>query len=347
MTVLLAYDWPDRFAQPWLLALAALPLLAWAITSSRRSGIAGIRFPIASAGDVGLGSWRTSLRWIPGLIRIAAVLLIVVAIARPQDVEGLRRERTDGIAIQLVIDRSGSMNEPTVLDEQPVRRLDAVKQLATEFVAGNGRELKGRDGDLVGVLAFGSYADTVAPPVRDIGPLPELIDRIEVLPSRSETSTAIGDALALAAARLEEAERSLKDDGDESFTIKSKIIILLTDGAETSGQFRATDAAQFAADRGIKIYSIGLGAPSARGPSGVDTRLLRSIGEISGGRAWVVDSATDLRDVYEQIDQLERTDIRREEYTQVDERYVPFAIVAFALLGIEALLRSLVFRSAA
>jgi len=344
---------PDRLAHPGLLAGLAIPLAVlvarWARGGIGRDAPGTIAYPFGSVGSAGLGSWRTAIRPLPGVVRALALVALVVALARPQDVGGRQVEKTEGVAIQLVLDRSGSMRQATVLDGRRVQRFEAVKRVATEFIVGNGGDLGGREGDMVGVVAFGSYADTVAPPVRDLGPLPELIERMTILPARSEQSTAIGDGVALALARLEQAERLLAEAGDRAagdpeFTIKSKAIILLTDGDERGGRVSARQAAELAAERGVKIYAIGMGGPGLPGGLGINTELLRSIAETTGGLAWTVASADTLREVYATIDDLERTEVTREEFTRVDERYPPLLIAGLALLGFELLLRGLVLR---
>ena len=347
---------PDRLAHPWALVVLAIPVAVWIARWARGtfSGGAGepVAYPIAPAGSAGLGSWRTAIRPLPAAVRALAVVALVLALARPQDVGGRQVEKAEGIAIQLVLDRSGSMRQATTLDGREIQRFEAVKRVAIEFIEGNGAELGGRAGDMVGVVAFGSYADTVAPPVRDHGPLPELIDRMRILPARSEQSTAIGDGISLALARLEQAERLLGEAderaaGEPAFTIKSKAVILLTDGDERGGRVSARQAAELAAERGVKIYAIGMGTPGAPGGLGINTELLRSIAQTTGGRAWTVASADTLRDVYATIDDLERTEITREEFTRVDERYFPLLIAGLVLLGFEMLLRGLVLRGIA
>lgn len=347
---------PDRLASPWALLLLAAPLALWAARLARgadgRSAMTPIAFPFAVSGPVGTGSWRTAIRPLPAALRGLALVAVVIALARPQDVGGRRIEKTEGIAIQLVLDRSGSMREPTTLDGEPLRRIDAVKRVAIEFIEGNGAGLNGRDGDMVGVIAFGSYADTIAPPIRDHGPLPELIEGVRILPARSELETAIGDGLGLAVARLLEAQRLLDEAeaprrAEPAFTIKSKIIVLLTDGDERGGRVSARQAAELAAEQGVTIYAIGLGTPGTPGGAGINEALLREIAQTTGGRSWSVASPETLRDVYATIDELEQTEITRDEYTRIDERFPPLVFAALALLGAEALLRGLVLRGIA
>ncbi|MEL6328604.1 MAG: VWA domain-containing protein [Planctomycetota bacterium] len=348
----------DRFESPWMLLLAPLALvvlpLAWRIARGR-----GVLFP-RTAGTRSLGgSWRTALRPLPPLLRVGAVVLLAVVAARPQDVSGRRRERTEGVALQLVIDRSGSMDERTRLDGSVVTRIDAVKRLATEFVLGSGEELRGREGDLLGVIAFDSYADTICPLIRDHGPIPELIDTIRISPIENERGTAIGDAVALASARLREVERAYRERGEadgeagaDEFEIKSKVIVLLTDGDDRDSRIRPEEAARLAQEWGIRIYAIGIGLGLADESFGdllggvmrADMRTLNMLADTTDGKSWAVSSASQLRDVYAEIDELERTRIEQETFTFVEERYRPFAIAGVLVLLLEVLLRVVLLR---
>jgi len=200
----------------------------------------------------------------------------------------------------------------------------------------------------------------VAPLVRDHAALVELIEPLQTAGRvNQEDGTNIGDALALAVARLRRAEREVAaaagadPAADPDFEIKSKVIILLTDGENNRGQVDPLTAARLAADLGIRIYTVGVGEQSriinfggipVRQPSGVDEGLLGTIAEATGGRFFMASDADALRQIYATIDELETTEIETSELTRYEEEFAPFAVWALALLVLEAALRTLVYR---
>jgi Ca-activated chloride channel family protein len=360
----------DRFANPgafWLallLPVLAMPLLRRVRARTRRDA-AALGLPTATfAAGAGIG-WRLRLRWLPAALRLACLALAVLALARPQKLIGQTHNSTKGIAIQVVLDRSGSMGEPMVFDGREMSRLEAVKRVLAQFVNGDGQELKGRAGDLIGLIAFSRFADTVCPLVQAHDALLDLASQTRVVTNRAEDGTAIGDALALGAARLKQAEDDINRRGAASgskarpdFTIKSKIIILLTDGASNAGEVAPEEAAQLAARWGIKIYAIGIGAGESyqvidMGPFGsqripiggaVDEDVLRGVASATGGRYWEASDAGSLRQIYAEIDRLEKTEVESLETTNADELYALPASGAAVLLAAEVLLVTLVLR---
>lgn len=347
----------DRFAWPWVLVLiVAVPIVL--VVSSIRSRRGRLLYPAAGDTLEAGVSLRTRLVWLPRALRGLALVLLIVALARPQDVEGLVRTTTEGIAMQLVFDRSGSMNEQIMLDGRGISRLEAVKAVAIEFIQGNGDDLPGREGDMIGAIGFGSYADTISPLVQEHRSLVQMIENLEISPLRIDQGTAIGDAVALAAARLREAEnevaRGMGDtpDAKPSFTIKSKVVVLLTDGINNRGDIDPLEAAELCREWGIKLYTIGVGGDEThriggmtftRGPS-IDARTMRAMADRTGGRFWLADSADALREVYAEIDSLEKTEIETSESVDYEERFPPFAAAALALLFAECLLASTILR---
>lgn len=360
----------DRFANPeafWLAML--LPVLAWPMLRrawgrSRRHATS-IGLPTAALASVAGTSWRARLRWLPAGLRHGCLALAIVALARPQKVIGQTHTSTRGIAIQVVLDRSGSMGEPMIFDGKEMSRLEAVKRVLGQFVKGDGKDLKGREGDLIGLIAFARFADTVCPLVQTHDALLDLASQTKVVTNRAEDGTAIGDALALGAARLKQAEEDVKRRSEAAgsktkpdFVIKSKIMILLTDGASNAGDLTPEQAAQMAAQWGIKIYAIGIGAGESyqvidMGPFGsqkipiggsVDEDVLRSVASATGGRYWEASDAKSLRQIYAEIDELEKTEVDALETTNTDELYAIPATGAAGLLAAEALLATLFLR---
>jgi len=343
----------DRLATPIALALLVLlPIVLWALR--RRRSASAIAFSATDlAADV-RPTWRVRLRWLPIALRLLTLALVALAIARPQDVSGEVRSSAEGIAIQIIVDRSGSMDEPMTFDGRRVRKIDAVKSVLEDFVVGDDGTLDGRYADMIGLIAFARYADTVCPLVRAPETLVDLASDLDVVQLRAEDGTAIGEALALGAARLQRAEEEvqrLSGSADADFTIKGKIIILLTDGANNAGSIDPIEAARLAEEWGIRVYAIGIGETRTFGGllgdirlGGADERALASIAEVTGGAFYRATDGESLREIYRQIDRLETSRIESVEYTNVEERFSPFAIAAAILLGIEVLLGATILR---
>lgn len=340
-----------RFADPWVFwCLSALPLwAAWWLWSRRRA--AGVMLPVFHRAAGAGWSWRTPLHALPPLARAGALALLIIALARPQELLPRSEASRDAIALQLVVDRSGSMTEPAVFEGERMTRLDAVKRVVRRFIFGDGSMYRGREGDLVGLVAFGTYADTLAPPTASHGALVEALDRLVVSPDRRERSTAIGDALVLGIARLRASEDAIRADLDDpDFAFRSKAIVLLTDGENNAGVYSPVDAAYLAQEWGIRIYVValredpggGMLANMRRGVMQQHEREMRAVAEHTGGGFWAVDDVSQLAEVYAQIDELERTEIKITESTEVIDLYHRFAAGALALLGAELLLRALV-----
>lgn len=309
----------------------------------------------------GLSSVRTRLRWLPLAIRVGAMSLLAFAIARPQTLTGKIETAKEGVAIQIVIDRSASMGAPMNFEGRSLERLEVVKRVLKDFLLGDGKQLKGRADDLVGLIVFSGYADTLAPLVHSHQIVVDLANQTQLAPpALPEGGTAIGDALALAAARLKSAEEQIQklSDANQSpeFKIKSKIIVLLTDGEHNRGDILPDEAAQLAAEWGIKIYSIGIGGTGGvvfiRGLEGqripirdhVDERTLIAISSRTGGRYWNARNAESLREIYEEIDRLEKVSVTSQRRTVFEEKFPPLAHASLWLLGLELLLSTLIFR---
>jgi Ca-activated chloride channel family protein len=309
-----------------------------------------------AAGD----SVRRRLALLPLVLRVAAVLLVIVALARPQMGREKVKDVTKGVAIEMVLDRSGSMGAEMEYGGGRLNRLEVVKRVFEEFVTGNGRELEGRPNDLIGMIAFARYADTMAPLTLGHGALVRFLGSVDIVKRRSEDGTAIGDALALAAARLKTAEEEIAKYSDESGTeydIKSKVIILLTDGQNNYGRRTPIEAAELAGEWGIKVYTIGVGSGegvttvrtllgSFKVPTGggVDTKTLERIAEVTGGVFRIAEDEESLRSIYAEIDELEKSEIESVRYVDYKEMFVPFAAAAMIALLIETALASTLFR---
>lgn len=348
-----------RFETPWaFLVLLALPAVLYIYGYRRRR--TAFRFSstrgVATAGR----SLRQRLAAVPLALRAVALVLLATALARPQ--QGLERVRdiSKGVAIEMVVDRSGSMAAEMAFGRERLNRLEVVKRVFEEFVAGNGKDLPGRPNDLIGLISFARYADTICPLTLGHGALSRFLEDVHLVTRKSEDGTSIGDALALAAARLKTAEESLARQArntDNAYDIKSKIIILLTDGQSNFGKRTPIEAAAQAADWGIKIYAIGvggresvttvqtlLGAYMMPMGSSLDEGTLKAIAERSGGIYRRAEDGDSLRAVYEEIDRLEKSEFESVRYVDYKELFVPFALAGLLVLASEVLLANTVFR---
>lgn len=342
-----------QLAYPWVLVLSsAIPLMwIWRVVCyhRRRGVMSSAPSRVAAAG----ASVRTMTMWLPGAVMSAAMLLLLIALARPQEIIGNTKATRDTIALELVVDRSGSMEEAVTFDGQRTNRLEAVKHVVERFIVGDGQGLKGREGDLLGLIVFGSFADTLMPLTQSHGALVEALRRIELPRVERERSTAIGDALMLAIARLRASEDAMRIEADDpDFTLKSKAVILLTDGENRAGTYSPQQAAGLAKQWGVKVYIVGIrGGTSAGGmlfgrTQKVNDNRMAQVAEHTGGQYWGVDRVSDLEEVYAQIDELERSTIEISESTSYRELYTPFALVGLGLFVGSALLRALLIGGA-
>lgn len=328
------------FASPWAFwALLILPLLVIARLRRQRRQ-AGLAFADLSEAVRAGASLRQRLTPLPFILRLLALVLLITGLARPQ--QGIEKieQISHGIAIEIVVDRSSSMAESFTYQGRAMTRLEAVKLAFHDFVLGNGKELGGRPTDLVGMVAFARFAETVCPLTLAHGAVAGFVNQLKLVSraERHEDGTAIGDGLALAAARLQAAGQ----EGQDAYEIKSKIIILFTDGIHNSGQHSPMQAAALAREWGIKIYAIGIGEakkPSffslAQGPE-VDVRTLTALAEETGGRFWLASDGKTLQDIYATIDRLEKSEIESIRYMDYKEHFSIFVLAGLALLALAA-----------
>lgn len=277
---------------------------------------------------------RYYLRHLPFALRAAAFALLVVALARPQDVEQNVRTNTEGIDIMLAIDVSGSM---LARDFKP-DRITAAKEVAGSFIAD-------RYGDRIGLVAFAGEAFTQSPLTTDQSTLQTLLARIRS--GLIEDGTAIGNGLATAINRLRESDA------------KSKVIILLTDGVNNQGQIAPMTAAEIAKAQGIRVYTIGVGTEGmAPYPAidmfgnltfvnqkvEIDEKVLKAISDMTGGRYFRATDKEKLKAVYDEINQLEKSKIEVMEHISYHELFLTWALAALGLLFTEFLLSNLVLK---
>jgi Ca-activated chloride channel family protein len=279
------------------------------------------------------------------------LVLIIGALARPQQGRSESRKSTEGIAIELVIDVSGSMKAIDFqLQGENISRLSAVKHVVSQFVEGSKESgLPGRHSDLVGLVAFGGFADSKCPLTLDHGALLDIVRTLEIPKPirdrrgniinqdtlREELATAIGDGVSLAVDRL------------RGVTAKSKVVILLTDGDSNAGVIEPREAANIAKELGIKVYSIGIGTNGEvwvpeedafgqtvmqRAMFRIDEKLLKDIADTTGARYFHASSTEALTQVYAEIDKMEKSKVEESMYTEYTELYLWLALPGIALV---------------
>jgi len=314
-------------AWPWLLLLLPLPWLARRLLpAAARAGLSALRVPwfsmITSAGE--------ALMKMPILaaLAVATWALLVMAAARPQWVGDVITLPITGRDLLLAVDISGSMDtQDMVLNGHAVNRLAVVKKVAGEFI-------ERRKGDRVGLVLFGSRAYLQTPLTFDTKTTAILLDEAEI--GLAGRETAIGDAIGLAVKRL-------RDDA-----ASERVLILLTDGANTSGEVQPMQATEFAAREGLKIYTVGVGADEMMvqdffgsrmvNPSAdLDEDTLKAIAKRTGGEYFRARDAEDLARIYEKLDELEPVESDEESVRPVDELFFWPLSLAF-VLGVGAAL---------
>lgn len=331
---------PLELKDAGFLALLPLALLVFWLATRERGAIS---FPSLGTIKGAPTSLRARLRQLPGWLLAASVVCLVIALSGPRTGDEQTRVKTEGIAIMLAVDRSGSMDARDFVDgDYSVNRLDAVKQVLTAFVLG-GEQTPGRPEDLVGLVAFGTYADSMSPLTLDHANLISIVKDLDVAMEQGETATAIGEGLGLAVERL------------RTHPAKSKVVVLLTDGVNNAGVLDPLQAAELARQHQIKVYTVGAGtngmAPMpvrmANGqtilrpqPMQMDSRTLKRIADITGGQYFHARDANGLADVYAEIDALERSEINDVKYLQYREHYLWWVLAALLMLAMAQLLQS-------
>ena len=324
-----------RFANPYLLWLLVLlaPMIAYYIYRTLQGG-AAIRISTIEGVRRAPRTLRYWLRHAPFVLRCAAFVLLVVALARPQDVDEQRRSSAEGIDIMLAVDVSGSM---LARDFKP-DRITAAKEVAGRFIAD-------RYGDRLGLVVFAGEAFTQSPLTTDQSTLQTMLSRIRS--GIIEDGTAIGNGLATAINRLRESDA------------KSKVIILLTDGVNNRGEIAPLMVADIAADMGIKVYTIGVGT-RGKAPYPVvdmfgnmsfqpmdveiDEKTLEGIAERTGGRYFRATDNDKLQSIYDEINQLEKSKVEVTDYTVYHERFLALLLAALGVLLLEFVFSNIILK---
>ena len=320
-----------------------IPLLALGFSRGRRT--ASVTFSSLENVKKVRPTARYRVRHFPLLLRVLAVTCFLIAFAMPRKGDETTTVSTRGIAIQMVVDHSGSMRQEMRLQRWPMSRLDAVKRVFKDFVLGSG-ELRGRKNDMIGLTSFAAFVEDNCPLTLDHDNLVNFVDAIDFA-ARHEDGTAIGDAIYHAALSLISAEGLLKqaERQENEYSIESKIMIVLTDGENNAGEKTPAEAARFAQENEIKIYTILISSGAVRT---IDTDLfgriqfpfgdfeheqavrdMKQVADITGGRFEEVTSGEALENIYRTIDRLERTEFEQK-FLRYHER---FQVPVFAGLG--------------
>lgn len=324
----------DNWANPeYLYLLLVIPvLIVWYWFRSRRNS-ADLRFSdLKSFGGIS-PTLKTRLIHSLFVLRIIALALLIIAIARPQSISTKQNVHIEGIDIVMSIDVSGSM---LARDFKP-DRLEAAKDVAEDFISK-------RPNDRVGLVIFSGEAFTQVPLTTDHKMISNLFE--EVKSGMIEDGTAIGDGLATSVSRLQDSDAI------------SKVIILITDGVNNSGSVDPISAAEMASMFGIRVYTVGIGSMGTapypvqtqfgiqmqQMKVQIDEELLQKIAGMTGGRYFRADNNNKLKEIYKEIDNLEKSKIDVQEFRKKHEAYISFALLAFIVFSIEIALRYLVFR---
>jgi len=323
------------FAQPqffWLLLLL-VPLLVWYVLKQRNLQ-ASLQVSDTTLAKVAGRTYKHYLRHVPFALRMLALALLIVALARPQSLDSWQNTSVEGIDIVIASDISGSM---LARDFEP-NRLEASKEVAKEFI-------KMRPNDRVGLVVFSGESFTQCPLTTDHSVLINLFEGIKS--GMVEDGTAIGLGLASAVTRLKESEA------------KSKVIILLTDGVNNRGEIAPLTAAEIAETFDIRVYTIGVGSMGTA-PFPVQTQfgvryqdvevqideeVLQQIAEKTGGQYFRATDNERLKAVYQEIDELEKSKIDVTEFSKHKEEYLPLLLAAIGLFFGELLLRNTLLKT--
>lgn len=332
------YEWLTNmdFAFPLAFGLLVLlpVLIFWHIKKNNQQQSS---ITVTTIHAFNIKSWKNRFRHLPFILRLLTLTCLILALARPQKRNDEQRTEGEGIDIVLCMDVSGSMGSRDILPS----RMEVAKEVAVNFV-------QQRPVDRIGLVIFSGESFTQCPVTTDKN---TLITQIQSLESRRylKDGTVIGEGLATAVDRLAKSDA------------KSKVIILITDGKEDAPDTRLIDpltALEIAKTKGIKVYTIGMGAtpttiveitgnkPTRKNPAidFIDEALLRKIAEETGGKYFRARDKDGLKNTYSQIDQMEKSKVELQSFKRYEERYLIFVLAALAFLFFEIVLRFTVFR---
>lgn len=282
-------------------------------------------------------SWKEYIRHINFVFLLASFALIIIVLARPQSSDSWSRTDTEGIDIVLSLDVSNSMQTS---DFKP-NRLEASKDVAMQFVAG-------RPNDNMGMVIFGKESFTLCPMTSDHAVLSNMIKSVD-FDLIDGSQTAIGDGLVTAVNRIRNGQA------------KSKVIILLTDGSNNSGDVAPRDAASVAKAMNVRVYTIGVGSKgeieqvvgydpfgrpvTQKVKADIDEDVLQAMAQMTGGRYFRATNKSKLADIFDEIDQMEKTKMNIREFSRKEEEYLPFVLAALAFLLLHIIIKNTILRN--
>ena len=324
------------FANPYYFILLVLPVLmvVWHFLRSRGAE-AALTYASTEPLSRPVRTVRTMLVHLPMALRVLSVVAVIICLARPQTSNALREREVEGIDIILTMDISTSM---LAQDFRP-NRFEAAKDVACQFVSG-------RESDNIGFVIFAAESFTQVPMTTDKAAIVNAIQTIEM--GSLEDGTAIGDGIATSINRIKEGKA------------KSKSIILLTDGSNNTGVVAPLTAADIAKEKGIKIYTIGVGSNGSalypvgtnmygrmeyqRLPVVIDEATLKNIAKTTGGKYFRATNKNVLKEVFKEIDALEKTQMDVRNFSKTEDYYMPWALLLLALVAFDILCRYTVLR---
>jgi Ca-activated chloride channel family protein len=323
------------FANPiyFLLLLLLIPMIGWYIWKLRKSQ-ASIQLSSSDGLEKAPNTYKIYLRHFPFGLRLLAFTFLVIALARPQTTDNWNKTTTEGIDILMSLDISSSM---LAQDLNP-NRLEAAKDVAASFI-------NGRPTDNIGLVVFSGESFTQCPLTTDHAVLLNLLKDVRC--GMIEDGTAIGHGLATSVIRLKDSDA------------KSKVVILLTDGTNNRGEIAPVTAAEIAKTYGIRVYTVAVGtmgeAPvPVPTPTGthiimqkveIDEKTLTQIAQITGGLYFRATNTKALKEIYQEIDQMEKTKMSVQEYSKKQEEYAYFAMIGLLCFLLELLLKYTILKN--
>ncbi|MBQ5626671.1 MAG: VWA domain-containing protein [Bacteroidaceae bacterium] len=314
--------------------LLFIPLIAYAVWYILRGRKISPSMKVSTTLPFGkdLKTYKNYLIHLPFLLRMVSLSMLILVLMRPVSTRSWSEENVEGIDIMLAMDVSTSMS---AVDIEP-NRIEVAKEVAAKFVSG-------RKNDNIGLTLFAGESFTQCPLTIDYASVLSLIDKSGIeyaLNGALKDGTAIGMGIANAVSRLKDSKA------------ESKVIILLTDGSNNSGEITPEDAAEIAKEYGVRIYTIGFRTDNevVQTPYGImnnsefDEKTLKSIASVTGGEYYRSSSKESLMNIYKEIDQLERTKLEVKHFGTQEEKFMIFAFIAIVSLMLEILLRNTVLK---
>lgn len=324
------------FKNPYFFALLAviIPYVLWYALKFKKSQPA-LKMPETAKYRYVPKSFRIYLMHVPFILRIILLVLVVIILARPQSKNTWSNTDVEGIDMMLAVDVSTSM---LAQDFKP-NRVEALKEIAKRFI-------ESRPNDNIGLTIFAGEAYTQCPLTIDHSVLMSLYETVDCQMAANgtlEDGTALGDGIMNALLRLRDSKA------------KSKVLILLTDGVNNSGNISPMTAAEIAKKNKVRIYTVGIGKngmamyPLPTGgtvmlPTEIDEKTMTDIAELTGGKYFRAKKNSELEEIYKEIDKMERTKFNVTQYSKRNELYEPFALAALIVFLLELLMRLVVLK---